>query len=152
MACPDGKMRGPGNQPASIARMSDTSSSRPPVCTKMPRLRTVVNPASNVLRHAGTARSSFIAGSSCTALMCVEPAPPMRKLSSMSMSPGSSVTSPSSIDLRVVGDALGPHVADPLALDDHHAGLDDARAPPTSTMRSAFSTTGSDGGFGRSPA
>ena len=66
-------------------------------------------------------------GSSCTALMCVEPAPPMRKLSSMSMSPGSSVTSPSSITSASSGMPLGRHVADALALDDHHAGLDDAR-------------------------
>ncbi len=57
----------------------------------------MVNPASSVLRTLGIARINFIAGSSDTELIIVPPAPPIRKLSSMSMSPGSSVMSPSSI-------------------------------------------------------
>ena len=151
IAWPDGKMRGPGTKPASIARINVTSRSRPPVCTNSPRLRTVVNPASKVRRAAGIARMSFIAGSSDTALNMVPPFPPIRKLSSMSMSPGSSVVSPRSITSASSGTDVG---------DTSRMCSPCTTTTPGSTMlrvsrssrRAARSTTGCDGGFGGAPA
>ena len=125
MACPRGRCAGPGSTRRRSPASACTSRSRPPVCTNSPRLRTVVNPASSVLRTAGIARISFIVGSSCTTLMCVEPAPPIRKLSSMSMRPGSSVTSPSSITSASSGTRSGDTSTMRSPCDHHDAGLDD---------------------------
>ena len=98
MACPAGTMRGPSIHPRSMAVIRSTSRSRPPVCTKSPRFRTVVNPARRVLRALAAPRSVFIAGSSWTGTSGLAWwDPPITRLTSMSMSPGSSVTSPRSI-------------------------------------------------------
>ena len=97
IACPAGTTRGPSIHPRSMAFFRATSSSSPPVCTNSPRLRTVVNPARSVRRALNTARSVRTAGSSCTGLSGLRwSGPPRRRLTSMSISPGSSVTSPSS--------------------------------------------------------
>ena len=53
-------------QPMSMAFIRATSSSRPPVCTKSPRLRTVVKPARRVRRALTTPRRVLRAGSSWT--------------------------------------------------------------------------------------
>ena len=77
-----------------------------------PRFRTVVKPASSVVRQFTTPRSVRYTGESFTP--CIgsgspsgPPGPPMSMLSSMSMSPGSSVTSPRSISVAGLGSSEG---------------------------------------------
>ena len=128
MACPAGTTRGPSTQPRSMAFLRATSSSSPPVCTNRPRLRTVVNPARRVRRALATARSVRRAGSSCTAMSGLRwSGPPRSRLTSMSISPGSSVRSPRSIVHRVVGHRGRGHLEDALAPDQQVAGGRPAR-------------------------
>ena len=97
MACPAGTIRGPSTQPASMASPRATSSRYPPVFTKRPRFRTVVNPALRVRRALAVARNVILAGLVCTGSNSPAPGPPMKKLTSMSMNPGKRVSSGSSI-------------------------------------------------------
>ncbi len=108
MAWPAGTMRGPSIQPRSMAFFSATSSSSPPVCTNRPRLRTVVNPARNVRRALATPRNVFTAGSSCTATSGLSwSGPPINRLTSMSINPGSKVRSPRSMTSASAGTEVG---------------------------------------------
>ena len=97
MAWPAGTMRGPSIHPESTARAKATSSNSPPVGMNRPRLRTVVKPARKVVRQLTTARSNRSAGSSCTESNTLAPGPPSTRFTSMSISPGSNVSSGSSI-------------------------------------------------------
>src|SRR5262245_23350180 len=108
MAWPAATTRGPSIQPWSIALRSATSSRIPPVWTNRPRLRTVVNPDRSVRRALATARSVRTAGSSCTDTSGLSwSGPPSSRLTSMSMSPGSSVRSPRSTSTVPSGTDVG---------------------------------------------
>ena len=127
MACPAGTMRGPSTQPMSIAFMRATSSRSPPVCTNSPRLRTVVKPARSVRRALATARRVRKAGSSCTGISGLAWfGPPMTRLTSMSINPGSMVTSPRSISTASAGPMWGD-AGDAVALDEQVTGFDQLR-------------------------
>ena len=129
MACPAGTIRGPSIQPMSMAFMRATSSRRPPVCTNSPRFRTVVKPARRVRRALAAARSVFRAGSSCTGTSGLAwLGPPMTRLTSMSISPGSMVTSPRSIGHGVGGHRRRRHRDDPAPVDQEVARLDQRSA------------------------
>ena len=116
MAWPAGTMRGPSTHPMSMAFIRATSRSRPPVCTKSPRLRTVVKPARRVRRALAAPRSVLMAGSSWTGMSGLAwLGPPMTRFTSMSISPGSRVTSPRSTRRGVGGDRGGGDPGDAIA-------------------------------------
>ena len=144
IAWPAGTRRGPSTHPRSMARESATSISTPPVRTNNPRLRAVVKPASSVLRALRVVRSVRNATSSCTSLRGLPPdGPPSARLSSMSMRPGSSVTSPSSISLAAAGTASGFTAV--MRSPSMTTTTGDATAPLSmSSQRSARTTTRSD--------
>ncbi len=129
-----------------MAFIRATSSSRPPVCTKSPRLRTVVKPARRVRRALTTPRRVLRAGSSWTGTSGLAwSGPPMTRLTSMSMSPGSMVTSPRSIVVASGGTDEGETAADALTLDEQSAGLDQPAPGPVEHP----GTDQVDGGPGR---
>ena len=83
----------------------------------------MVNPARSVRRALPTARSIAVGGSSCTwDRPGFSPRPPISRLSSMSIRPGSRIESPRSMTSP---SGCAADADDPVALDPHDPGPDD---------------------------
>ena len=90
----------------------------------------MVKPARRVRRAFTVARKVIFTGSVTTGSVRPAPGPPSTKSTSMSIRPGSRVSSGTSIDLVGVrrGAAIGADAGDALALDAHVGVLDDVAA------------------------